>query len=389
METKKKGILFFHAGAELYGADKILHVLAKGLVERQWTVLVVLPWDGELRKPLEAAGAKVIVLNHGVLRRKYFTPCGLLSRLYKIVLAGKTMARISREYHIALVHTNTSVVMAGALTAKLANLPHVWHIHEIVTHPKVVWKALSWFIPRLANRVVCVSNAVLSHLVLGDKANAAKGVVIYNGIAPLVAVAGTREQFRSELAASPDDVVVGMVGRVNIWKGQMALVEAAEILIDRFPKVKFVFVGGTFADEEYLMEALRERVSTGVLSTKAVVLEFRKDIAAIMSALDIFVLPSTQPDPLPTVVLEAMSAGCPVVAFAHGGVCEMVLHDVTGLLVPPCNVNAMASAIEELALDPDKRHRFGMAGKYRFSHLFSVQNFLDEFEYVYEKAISR
>lgn len=388
MKTKKS-ILFFHAGAELYGADKILHILAKGLVERQWTVLVVLPWDGELRAPLEAAGTKVFILNHGVLRRKYFTPCGLLDRLYKIVMVSRAMARIAREHDVALIHTNTSVVMAGALTAKLAKLPHVWHIHEITTRPRAVWRTLSWLIPRLADRVVCVSNAVLAHLIVGNKANAARGVVLYNGIAPMVAASEAREQFRTELAAAPDDVVVGMVGRVNNWKGQMALAEAAELVISRCPKVKFVFVGGTFAGDEHMMKALRDRVSSSTLASKVTVLEFRNDVAAIMAALDIFVLPSIQPDPLPTVVLEAMSIGCAVVGFAHGGVCEMTVHDDTGLLVPPCDINALARAIEDLATDDGKRRRFGVAGKERFNRSFSVNGFLNEFEDVYEKAINR
>jgi glycosyltransferase involved in cell wall biosynthesis len=383
----KKSILFFHAGAELYGADKILCILASGLVERGWTVLVVLPWDGELRVPLETAGVKVIVLNHGVLRRKYFTPCGLINRAYKIVLASRTLVHIAREHDVALVHTNTSVVMAGALTAKLMNVPHVWHIHEITTRPRAVWRTLSWLIPRLADRVVCVSSAVLSHMTLGNRANAEKGIVLYNGIEPMKAAVGAREQFRDEIAAAPGDVVIGMVGRVNKWKGQMAFAEAAELVISRCPNVKFVFVGGTFAGEEHLMTALRERVSKGVLAGKVTVLAFHKDVAEIMAALDIFVLPSTQPDPLPTVVLEAMSVGCPVVAFAHGGVCEMTIHGKTGLLVSPCDINALGSAVEELVTDGEKRRRFGIAGKQRFNGSFSVIGFLNEFEDVYKKAI--
>jgi glycosyltransferase involved in cell wall biosynthesis len=385
----KRSILFFHAGAELYGADKILHILAKGLVERNWSVMVVLPWNGELKQTLETAGVNVIVLNHGVLRRKYFSLCGLLDRMRRIVKAGVTLNRIVRANGVTVVHTNTSVVFAGAFTSWLAEIPHIWHVHEITTRPKAVWRILSWLIPRLSERVVCVSHAVLAHLVAGNEANGVKGQVLYNGIERLMATAKATQSVRKELGVTDEEVLVGMVGRVNDWKGQMTLVAAAETVLDRCPHVKFVFVGGTFAGEEHLMFVLRERVRSEILAEKVTILGFRKDIPAIMSALDIFVLPSTQPDPLPTVVLEAMSVGCPVVGFAHGGICEMVVNNETGLLVAPCSIPALANAIEDLVVNPVRRHQYGAAGLQRFNESFSVQIFLNGFEHIYEGVIDR
>lgn len=385
----KQRILFFHAGAELYGADKILHILVDGLVRRGWLVLVALPWNGELKGRLEEVGARVIVVNHGVLRRKYFNVFGLFDRLRKIVGAARSLAQVARENDISVVHTNTSVVFAGALTARLARIAHVWHIHEITTRPKFVWRTLSWLIPRLADRVVCVSSAVLSHLIAGNSANAAKGQVLHNGIAPLVPCKGDRLRIRQELGLSDDDVLVGMVGRVNNWKGQMALADAAEMVVAKYPNSRFLFVGGTFAGEEHLLADLRSRVQKSCLCGSTTVLDFREDVPAIMSAIDVFVLPSIQPDPLPTVVLEAMSLSLPIVGFAHGGVCEMVADGETGLLVAPCDVDAMAAAIGELIAKPRLRTQFGEAGAERFMRLFSVNAFLDNFEAVYENQTAR
>ncbi|MBV5347440.1 glycosyltransferase family 4 protein [bacterium] len=384
----KKNILFIHAGAELYGADKILYILTKGLVDRNWIVSVVLPWNGKLKESLVSAGVKVLIINHGVLRRKYFTPCGLVDRLHRIVKSGISIARIVREQDIGIIHTNTSVVFAGALAAKLAKIPHVWHIHEITTRPKTVWRALSWLIPRLADRVVCVSSAVLAHLVAGNMANAAQGQVLHNGIQPMKATAEEIQSVSNELALSKKDVIVGMVGRVNGWKGQMVLADAAELILSRCPNVRFLFVGGTFSGEEHLLISLRKRVNTGLLTDKITVLEFRNDVSAIMSNLDIFVLPSTQPDPLPTVVLEAMSLGCPVVGFAHGGICEMVANNKTGILVTPCDITEMANAIERLVNDESLRRRYGEAGRLRFNESFSIDTFLDKFESVYKNIIN-
>lgn len=383
-----RSILFVHAGAELYGADKILRILARGLAQRGWRVTIVLPWAGDLKPLLEQDGAEVVVINHGVLRRKYFSPRGLFNRATRIWRSAFSLSRLAKERQVDVIHSNTSVVMAGAVAALLARVPHVWHIHEITTRPIAVWRTLSWLIPRAANTVACVSTAVLAHLSAGNTLNARKGVVIHNGIDPLDASEADRARVRAELGLTDDDVLVGMVGRVNAWKGQMALAEAAAKVVGRDDKVRFLFVGGTFAGEEGLLDALRQRTAASDLHGRAIVWDFRKDVAAIMAALDIFVLPSTQPDPLPTVVLEAMSLARPVVAFAHGGVCEMVIAGETGLLVPPCEQAGLADAIERLAEDPVLRRQLGDKGRARFQEKFSVSAFLDAWEATYEKAIA-
>lgn len=386
--TARRRVLYFHAGAELYGADKILRTLVEGLHARGWDATVVLPWAGELKPVLESVGAQVVVLNHGVLRRKYFAPCGLIDRLRRILVAGRQMALFVRTNDVALVHTNTSVVLAGALTAMLARRPHVWHIHEITTRPKAVWKLLSWLIPRGARAVICVSGAVLEHLKAGNSLNGRKGCVIHNGIEPMAATREDRPKIRGELGLADDEVLVGMVGRVNAWKGQMAFLDAAMRVIPMDAKVRFLCVGGTFAGEEGLMAALEQRAKEAGFADRVTVWGFREDVASIMAALDVFVLPSTQPDPLPTVVLEAMSLSRPVVGFEHGGICEMVESGSTGLLVPPCDAEALALAILQLSRDEAMRRRFGEAGRARFEQGFSVSAFLDSFGAAYENAIA-
>lgn len=386
-DINKRHILFLHAGAELYGADKILLVLVSGLVNRGWHVTVVVPWHGELNGLLEGAGAEVVVINHGVLRRKYMNVCGLMNRARLIYKAARLLVNYVKVKNVSIIHSNTSVVFSGALLSKLVHVPHIWHIHEITTKPRVVSNILSSLIPRLSSRVVCVSHAVLSHLIAANSMNAAKGKVIHNGIEPLIASDSERNAIRQELSVSSGDVLVGMVGRVNSWKGQMSLLDAAEIIITKYDNVKFLLVGGTFLGEEYLLDELNARIRNGVLADRVRVLSYRKDIPQIMSALDVFVLPSTQPDPLPTVVLEAMSLGRPIIGFAHGGICEMVENGVTGLLVPPCSVDLLSLAIDRLVSDKDLRNRLGVAGYHRFRGLFSVQAFINEFESIYEDEI--
>jgi glycosyltransferase involved in cell wall biosynthesis len=107
----------------------------------------------------------------------------------------------------------------------------------------------------------------------------------------------------------------------------------------------------------------------------------------VLAAFDIFILPSTQPDPFPTVILEAMSAGIPVIATAHGGPLEMVVDGETGLLVPPGDPAALAAAIELLLLDAPKRKAMGDAGRRRIENEFALDTSLNRVQQVYSATL--
>ena len=100
---------------------------------------------------------------------------------------------------------------------------------------------------------------------------------------------------------------------------------------------------------------------------------------------DIFVLPSTNPDPLPTVVLEAMACGKPVVAYRHGGVCEMVKEGKNGILAIPNQPAELSKVIQELVEDPEKRNQFGQASVERQRELFSLDSYIKNFSELYKK----
>ena len=99
---------------------------------------------------------------------------------------------------------------------------------------------------------------------------------------------------------------------------------------------------------------------------------------------DIFVLPSTNPDPLPTVVLEAMACGKPVVGYRHGGVCEMVAEGTNGLLATPNQPAELSKVIQELVEDPEKRNQFGQASVERQRELFSLESYIKNFSELYK-----
>jgi glycosyltransferase involved in cell wall biosynthesis len=107
----------------------------------------------------------------------------------------------------------------------------------------------------------------------------------------------------------------------------------------------------------------------------------------VFAAYDIFVLPSIWPEPFGLVVLEAMASGKPVVATAPGGPSETVANGQTGYLVKPSSPEEIASAIEKLIQDPQKRSRMGEAGRDRACKMFAIPRYVQQFQELYARLL--
>jgi glycosyltransferase involved in cell wall biosynthesis len=380
-------ILFLHGGSEMYGADRVLLGLVEGLSREELTPLIVLPGEGPLADALRRLGVPVRIMELGVLRRRYMTPAGILNRAWHVLKAVRGLTGIIREEEVDLVHTCTTAVLAGALAARRTGVPHVWHVLEITTRPAFYRRFIAWAVPRWSAAVVATAAAVKSHMEKGHPLNRGKTTVVHHGIDPGPFQSASPEKVRRELGLAPGTVLAGMVGRVNWWKGQHALLDTAGMILSRRDDVRFLLVGGTFEGEERLMAELRERAGREGLAGNVFVSDFRDDAPEVFAALDIFVLPSTEPDPQPTVLLEAMAAGKPVVSFAHGGAMEMIEDGVTGLLVPVGDTAALAAAIERLAGDAGMRRAMGRAGRERLAARFSRAAFIRGMAGVYDALL--
>lgn len=386
-EQRLPGVLILHPGAELYGPDRIMLEIVRGLASR-FHILVVVPFEGPLVGMLRQAGAEVRVQGLAILRRQYFNPCGLINRILAMRRSYASLKRLTATGEFTLIHSNTSAVLVGALLARRLRVPHVWHIHEIMTRPLWFHRVMSAIIARGATRVVAVSEAVRAHLIKGDKANAARAIVIHNGIEPPSASDSARTRVREALGVRAEEVLIGMVGRVNWLKGQDALLDAAAMMLPEALPVKFVLIGDSFRGQEHLFENLKRRAKSMAPPGVVIVEGFRDDIGDVMRALDIFVLPSTQPDSFPTVVLEAMWSGCAIVGFRHGGIAEMIVDGESGRLVPPLDVVALSATLRELVADPQSRARLGQAARNRVAEQFSRSAFVSRFDALYSSLTS-
>ena len=176
-----------------------------------------------------------------------------------------------------------------------------------------------------------------------------------------------------------------MVGRVNAWKGQGDFLEAVTPILKANPNAVAFLAGSAFEGEEWRVDELEKAISDSPVAGQIKRIDYYSKTTELYNMFDIFVLPSTNPDPLPTVVLESMACGKPVVGYRHGGVCEMVKEGDNGLLATPNEPTGLSKAIQELAENTEKREQFGKASVQRQKELFSLQSYIRNFSELYKK----
>lgn len=372
-------ICFFHPGAALYGADKILILLVEGVSQAGDTAHVYLPYEGPLSEKLRAIPNVVVKTGPlPVLGRRYLSPLGLLRYGWDLLRSVRWLLRELPRVKPDLVHSNTLYLLPAAIAARMLRIPHLWHVHEIVARSRRMGTLLSWLANRFSTRVIAVSDAVRRQLVRDYPPLASKVTVIRNGIDPRSHHPEVDSHaFRAELGLGPDDVLVGMLGRIHRMKGQDFFLEAIRRL-PRRENLTFAMVGGVFAGDEAMLEGLQHKVRAEGLDHVRI-LDFRTNVAEIHAAFDVFVLPSALPDPFPTVVLEAMATGRPVIATNHGGAAEMVVEGETGFLVDPDDAETLGRRIMTLVDDASLRRRMGSQGRSRLLALFSLGRFVQDY----------
>ena len=229
-------ILYLHAGAEMYGADKVLLELIKGLNKDEFETHVILPNAGVLVGALENVGAKVKVIDYPILRRKYFNPKGILEYFGSYNRYSKQIAEYAKENGITLIHNNTTAVLEGIYLKRKLNLPLIWHVHEIIVKPKAISDFINFLMGRYADTIVTVSNAVANHVKQSRFVKNDQVQVIYNGVDNAVYHEMDATAVRDQFGIAQDALVIGMIGRVNAWKGQGDFLEAVTPILKANPK---------------------------------------------------------------------------------------------------------------------------------------------------------
>jgi sugar transferase (PEP-CTERM/EpsH1 system associated) len=237
------------------------------------------------------------------------------------------------------------------------------------------------------HRYIAVSSDLAGWLIHTIGARKDSVVQIYNGVDTrrFRPVTGFRCSVGPEGFAPSGTLVVGTVGRMEMVKDQVTLVQAFLHLIETYPrariKVRLVIIGDGVLREQ----SLRLLKKAGAEHLAWLPGE-RSDIPELMRAMDLFVLPSLA-EGISNTILEAMASGLPVVATRVGGNPELVEEGRTGLLVPPADPAAMAKAIHTYLDHPEQLARHGQAGRERAEIRFSMETMVDNYLAVYDSVL--
>jgi glycosyltransferase involved in cell wall biosynthesis len=263
------------------------------------------------------------------------------------------------------------VVVGGAMAAKMTKTRHVWYFREILSEFGFLWRFHEPLVSLTSDEIICISRAVASQF-KGKKVQK-KLNVIYDGIP----VSSEPPVKRKRNAKGPYRLL--SVGLLAPYKGQDILIRSLTRLLEQGLDVELDLVGGVFGGQTEFKQHLQDLASKSGLQDKIRFLGFQDQIGPFLEASDFFILPSTRPEGLGIVILEAMAKGVPVVATNHGGVLEIIRDGENGILVPPNDHLAMAAAIEGLIRSPERVERLGATGYDTVVKRFSLaesQNYL-------------
>ena len=289
------------------------------------------------------------------------------------------LSRHLRHHHIEVAHAfdfyaNLTLIPA----ARLARVPLVIGSHrqlgDLQTAAQFRAQAIAF---RWCDAVVCNSQAAADRL-LAKGLSSDRIAVIGNALPAEAFIRAT-----PALARRPGVVRVGMVARMNHgYKNQSGFLRIAAQILERLPNVEFLLVG----DGPLRAELESEARSLG-LGESAIFLGDRQDIPAILASVDVAVNTSDS-ESLSNVILEAMAAGLPAVAYNVGGNSEL-LNEERGALIPPGNETSFARTVRALLCDPALREQLGRNAKNFVLEHFSLEKVRQQYAELYLNLLSK
>lgn len=389
-----KNILFLHQSAELYGSDKTILMFICSLDKTKYKPIVVIPFEGPLTEELKKNNIEVVITPVLKLYRKMFTPSGILRFAQEYQDGMKALEDLHKKYHFSLVYSHTLAVLIGLLFARKFNIKHLWHVQEILAKPKLINHTFKKLLSSDTNDVAIYdSKETMRFWIEGNAMLTAKSDFVWNGLdvskyqeVSDETIEGIRSKFFN---VSKNQIVIGLVGRINSWKGQQLLLQAYSKIASKYPEIKLVFIGSAPPNQEFFEEDLIAKVKEFKLEDRVVIVPFQTNINDFWASVDIASVPSTEPEPFGMVAIEAMLHAKPVVAANHGGLTEIVISGETGFLFENNNADSLAAHLEKLIVDTDLQKRFGKAGKERVYSTFTLEKHTDKIEKIFEKILDK
>ncbi|GAA0133331.1 hypothetical protein YSY43_01710 [Paenibacillus sp. YSY-4.3] len=355
MSESRKLLLFSHIcnKRNITGAEKLLLFLATRL-SPYFQCVIVVPKEGLLSRLARRHGIRTIVQNIPLLYGMCLPHEGLAQQIEDSLkeAAFKETSRLLSKERPDYVLVNTSVHVIPAMAAKSMGIPVIWHITEVIASNGYT-EASTQIIDRYSDWIICISESAAFPL---RGCSAGKLNILYpswswSDFSPHK-WPQLREQQRHKWKVGSDNRLIGYISSyLTAEKGADHFIEAALILAGQYQQSSFVVIGAEINGPYYLR--LQQRVAESPYAERFVFIDYVSDIEAAFSAMDIVIVPSLREEGFGLTAMEAMILGKPVIAYASGGLEEILrLTGNQPFLVSAGDYSELSAKVSRLLEEP-------------------------------------
>lgn len=373
-----KKVLFLDHADILGGAEQSLLLLVKHLPKDKYEPLIGCQSNSPLAKAAAQEGLTTLPLAMPQLKGVR-SPLALWRQLFSG--AGQIQKAIKTN-SIDIIHGNVfRASIYGALAALFSRKPFVWHVRDLEQQEKF----LAFFIGLKAGKILAISQAVRQAL---PRLLHSKTVVVPNAVpvAALKEVCSQTADLKKKLGLAPETHLIGNISWLAPWKGQDLFLEAAARVLKKTKRNVYFVIVGDVAHPKHKQWLAKLKSKAENLAGRVIFTGALANVWEAVCSLDILVH-CAYLEPFGRVLLEAMVCQKPVVAFAGGGVDEIVKDNQTGYLIPYRDVDLMAEKLLELIDNPEKRQQFGVNGYERVRQKFDIKKQIEQIDQVYSTLL--
>lgn len=371
---------------------KILHITSTKLYwgsEKSFILLV--------RKVRDKYNNYVLTVNGPIIKdlTNYKIPYGLYNEvgltkalMIKFLKFTYNLSRFIKQNQFNLIHANDlNSSQFSILAAKLANIKSVVHIRDPYLSKNLKW--MNVIILNMANRIIAISKDVKKELIkkgIYDK----KISVVYNAIELSKENNidyNFKTKLRQEILGYKEDHLIGICGRIAPVKGHDYFFRAVPDILKKFESTRVLVVGEDPSEKKDFLRKIMKIAFDLKINDNISFLGFRNDMQTIMKCLDILIVPSLA-EPFGRVVIEGMAAKTPIIATSVGGIPEIIDNGINGILIPPMDERAIATAAIDLLSNRSYAMELVKNAEKKVEENFLVEIQLSKIEKIYNKLIA-
>lgn len=294
------------------------------------------------------------------------------------------LIQLIKTERVGLIHSHLfDTNFYSSIAAKITGISHLCTEHGDIHHPSKTSKKnliKAKILSICSHKIIFVSKYTKAAFCKISNISEAKSAIIYNG----VKLSTFRKSIdvkrkKTELGIARQDLVVGNIGSLYPVKGQIYLIKAAKIVLQKIPNVKFIIVGAG-----QLENRLKEEAKNLNIADRVLLLGFREDTHELLKVMDIFVLPSLS-EAMPLSLIEAMACSLPSIASNVGGIAEVIDDGLTGFIVPPADPGTLADRITYLLKNSQSASKIGNRALQKVKANFDLQTMINNYSKIYNE----